>query len=131
MANVGMGAVYEKTHDDCPLRCLHPEEREELPRRYYNPHHLRLVDLAAEILMQFGYCLIIDVHSFASHPLLNESDQSTDRPDICIGTDAFHTPRAIVDIVMGFFAKFGLTAVEISPLPVVLSPEILPIGCQS
>ncbi len=66
-------------------------------QRYYDPHHARLETLVAEKLEASSKCLIIDCHSFPSKPLPYEPDQSANRPDICIGTDEFHTPKWLTD----------------------------------
>ena len=39
--------------------------------------------------------LIIDCHSFPKYPLPYELNQQTDRPEICIGTDSFHTSEKL------------------------------------
>jgi len=39
------------------------------------------------------HCLTIDAHSYPSKPLPYEPDQRAHRPEICIGTDDFHTLR--------------------------------------
>ncbi len=49
------------------------------------------------ILAAYGFCLIVDCHSFPSHALPVDINQTTPRPDICIGTDVFHTPPAMVE----------------------------------
>ncbi len=58
-------------------------------------------------LSDYDTCLILDCHSFASRPLSFELDQEPDRPDICIGTDDFHTPPALTDELEKFFHSFG------------------------
>lgn len=57
------------------------------------------------LLEKFGHCLIIDCHSFSSKPLPYELDQNPKRPDICIGTDSFHTPKSVVSIIKAFCKK--------------------------
>jgi N-formylglutamate amidohydrolase len=60
-----------------------------------------------------GQCLIIDCHSFPSEPLPYEDDQDSDRPDICIGTDGFHTPKRIEKEIIRIFNLLGFrTAVN-------------------
>ncbi len=51
--------------------------------------------------------LIIDCHSFPAIPLPYESNQSPDRPDICIGTDDFHTPKALTNQFVDLFKQRG------------------------
>jgi N-formylglutamate amidohydrolase len=95
MAAAGMGVLYTHRCDGRPLRReLSPSERKKLLFKYYDRHH-RAVAAAAEkaISPGGGNALIIDCHSFPSTPLPCDADQTTPRPDICIGTDPFHTPR--------------------------------------
>ncbi len=93
MASKGMGAIYAKTSNGQPLRSsLSGEERQRLLETYYIPHHKTLGLSVGDALATNGYALIIDAHSFSSSPLPCDLDQTPLRPDICIGTDSFHTP---------------------------------------
>jgi N-formylglutamate amidohydrolase len=56
-----------------------------------------------------GSALILDCHSFPSAPLAYELDQDPDRPDICLGTDAFHTPSALIESARQAASKEGFT----------------------
>jgi N-formylglutamate amidohydrolase len=70
MAACGMGAVYTATSRGTPLRCRLTEwEREDLLRRFYDPHQARLTQAVSAALDAHGCCLIIDAHSFPSKPL--------------------------------------------------------------
>ncbi len=124
MAKVGMGAVYTKTHDGRPLRRLAPEQREELLKRYYDPHHKKLMQVVGEALRNFDRCLIVDVHSFSSVPLHHEPDQAPGRPDICLGTDAFHTPDLLFKHARRFFEKQGLNVKENTPFKGTMVPAV-------
>ena len=101
MAAVGQGAVYTRTKDGRPLRLRDDVERARLLARYFVPYHAALTGLVSDALERFGACLLLDGHSFGTVPLPSEPDQSADRPDVCIGTDDFHTPpelaRALLD----------------------------------
>jgi len=108
MSNRGMGAVYMRTADGEPLRReLTGEEREELLVTFYDPHHAALTEMVQESLDQHGKCLIIDCHSFPSVALRCDLNQEPNRPDICIGTDPFHTPMALMDYAENEFLKQG------------------------
>ena len=48
-------------------------------------------------LAKHGTALVVDCHSFPSRPLPCDTDQTVPRPDFCIGTDSFHTPKALVE----------------------------------
>jgi N-formylglutamate amidohydrolase len=52
-------------------------------------------------------CLLLDGHSFPTLALLYENDPDPDRPDICIGTDASHTPVWLRDVAAAAFEKLG------------------------
>lgn len=115
MSQIGMGTVYTRTHDGRPLRILDPVKREAMLRRFYDPHHAQFAWSVNEMLQRFRRCLILDVHSFPSKPLPYEPEQSPVRPDICIGTDRFHTPPQLADAALGFFASRGWSVRENSP----------------
>jgi N-formylglutamate deformylase len=96
MSQVGMGMIYTRTAHGQPLkRTLQPRERRDLVARYYEAHHQRLSTEVMKELEAYGRALIVDCHSFPSQPLPCDRDQSIPRPDFCIGTDAFHTPRGL------------------------------------
>jgi N-formylglutamate deformylase len=107
MAEIGQGAVYTRSTDGDEFRRLGPGDREHLIDGVYAPYHAALTELVAGLVDEFGLCLLLDCHSFGTIPLPSEADQSTDRPDICIGTDAFHTPPALADRYVDAFAAQG------------------------
>ena len=43
-----------------------------------------------------NYCLIIDGYTFLALPLPQQLQQTTCRPDFCLGTDDFRTPGGLV-----------------------------------
>lgn len=94
MAARGMGAVYTKTHEGHPLKSGF--DREALLTEFYDPHHAHLEAWVDTSLERHGRCLILDCHSFPSHPLPCDLDQAPNRPDFCFGTDAFHTPARLL-----------------------------------
>ena len=108
MASRGMGVIYTHMSDRTPLRDPPSRlERDALIEAYYEPHHAALTRAVRSALEVHGDCLIVDCHSFASRPLPYELDQSPDRPDICIGTDAFHTPEWLRQQAEELFAAGG------------------------
>jgi N-formylglutamate deformylase len=92
MAAKGMGAMYTRLSTGEPLRHPDSTERARLMDRYYWPHHRRLDEAVDAALAEHGRALIVDVHSFSSVPLPHEPDQDPERPELCIGFDAFHSP---------------------------------------
>ena len=103
MSSRGMGAIYTKTaYQQMLRRDMSSKEKEEMISTYFRPYHETLGKEVQKLLEQFDRCLIIDCHSFPSKPLPYELDQSINRPDICIGSDPFHTPMESITLVMSF-----------------------------
>jgi N-formylglutamate deformylase len=123
MSKKGMGAVYTRTSDGKTLRRMSPDERALLLRQYYMPHHDRLAKAVAHNLSKHGQCLIIDCHSFSSMPLPHEPKQSLPRPDICIGTDPFHTPEALIRTIEKACCENGLIVKQNFPFSGSLVPS--------
>lgn len=108
MSQRGMGAIYTKTSRGAPLRAhLGKADREYLLNEYYHPHHKSLEEAVRDQLREKGVCLIVDCHSFSSKPLPHEPDQSPERPDICIGSDSYHTPIRLERTTKEFFDTVG------------------------
>lgn len=124
MAEKGMGVVYVQTSNGKPLsQKLSLAQRQELIDQYYRPHHARLSAAVSEELQNCGRALIVDCHSFPSKPLPYEPDQSPHRPDICIGTDDFHTPENILKTAYDFFNQSGYTVAINRPYKGTIVPS--------
>ena len=124
MAQRGMGAVYITTQDGKPLRYpLREVQRRNLLDNWYRPHHAALTLATEKALQQFGLAVIIDCHSFPSKPLPYEIDQNPTRPEICIGTDAFHTPVELAAIFADAFAAEGWTVGLNAPFSGAMVPS--------
>jgi len=108
MSKVGMGAIYRLTHNGESLKD-DQSKREELLTRYFSPHHRNLTARVGESLDLANDALIVDCHSFPKSPLPYELDQTPTRPQICIGVDEFHTPSYLIDTLVNFFSKAGLS----------------------
>ena len=108
MSQRGMGVIYTRTATGGLLR-NHPDEktRQALLAAYYEPHHERLTQSVAASLERWNACLVIDCHSFPSVPLPYELDQSGDRPEICLGTDPFHSSEKLVTAAVAEFRDAG------------------------
>lgn len=123
MAARGMGAVYTRTSDGRPLRAqISPSHREQLLARYYRPHHSALSESVGAALATHGSCLLVDAHSFPSRPLPYEEDRDPDRPDVCIGTDPFHTQSSLRDAACEAFRTAGLGTAVNRPFSGALVP---------
>jgi len=123
MSLKGMGVIYTRTSGGYRLRKrLNNVEQQSLLDRYYYPHHRCLKQVVQLALEDNGRCLVVDCHSFPSKPLPYEDDQSSNRPDICIGTDAFHTPKTIADRILYYFEDLGYKTAINRPFSGALVP---------
>jgi len=110
MAARGMGVLYQRGTQGQWLRPeISTERREDLLDRYYRPHHRALEHLVASALQEHKYAVVIDYHSFPDEPLPSDVDQTRPRPDLCFGTDAFHTPAGVVDALSEVAECHGLS----------------------
>lgn len=115
MAAHGMGAVYTRTSGGTPLR----DERDAAARvalldGWFEPWATaigRAVDAAVDA---HGRCLVLDAHSYPSRPLPYE-DPRRRRPEVCLGHEAPHTPRALVDAMAAACRERGLDVAENTP----------------
>jgi N-formylglutamate amidohydrolase len=123
MSRVGMGVIYERTSHGRALRNPPgPDARRRLLETYYVPHHAALERAVATARERYGHCTILDVHSFPSRALPYELDQAPDRPDICIGTDDFHTPQPLAQAFVRRFAEEGFSVAVDRPFAGTLVP---------
>jgi len=124
MSGKGMGAIYTSTSHGRLLRAdVSDGERQRLLQTYYFPHHAEFTRLVQNALDDCGRCLIIDAHSFPSSPLPCDLNQDADRPDICIGTDSFHTPRPLEQMAVGAFEGIGWRVKVNEPYAGTIVPE--------
>lgn len=104
MAKRGQGMFYTHFEDGACFRGS--ETRERVEREVYDTHHARLTSAANRALEKRGRCLIVDCHSFAL---------PGDQPDICIGSDGFHTPAALEEYAADFVREAGYTVTVNAP----------------
>jgi N-formylglutamate deformylase len=83
---------------------------------------VKLERMVNEVVARAGCCLIVDCHSFPSAALPYELDQSKDRPDICIGTDPFHTPSIIRDMLVAAVKEMHFSVLVDAPFAGALVP---------
>lgn len=107
MTKQGMWVCYTKTSDLKPLKKLSEKHKQEILKNYYDKHHKIFEKMVEKNLNKYGSCIIIDAHSFSSAPLPYELHAQTSRPDICIGTDNFHTPEKISKYFYSSFKNLG------------------------
>lgn len=122
MSKKGMGMIYQSTASGEPLkRTLTIAEREALVA-IYDHHHESLTQAVEKELEEYGHALLVDCHSFPDTPLPCNADQSVPRPEICIGTDSFHTPSALSELALGEALKMGYVSTLNSPFAGSLVP---------
>jgi N-formylglutamate deformylase len=109
MAQFGMGVLYEKSDAGETLRKVTPKLREKILNDFYWKHHHKFTQAVNEQLQLFGKAIIIDCHSYPSIPLIRDLNKNSNRPDFNIGTDAFHTPKHLIDLSVEFFKNAGFT----------------------
>jgi N-formylglutamate deformylase len=123
MAARGMGVLYTTRANGQPLRePPSPTERARLLEAWYHPHHDRLTLAVDHAIAGHGRCIVLDAHSFPSRPLPYELHQNPDRPQICLGTDPFHTPPALLELATAAFTRAGFSVRVNEPFSGALVP---------
>ncbi|CAL9285167.1 MULTISPECIES: N-formylglutamate amidohydrolase [Streptomyces] len=107
MRAVGMGAVYTRTTHGDPLRS-EGVDAGPLVERYFLPYARAMTEAVADRLAATGRAVIIDVHSYPSRRLPYELHGEGPRPAVCLGTDSFHTPAALLDAARAAFGETEL-----------------------
>lgn len=124
MAFVGMGVIYEQTSDGRKLRReISDSERQNLIDTYYLPHHHRLNEAVRDTVHHGERILVLDCHSFPAKALPYELNKHMDRPEICIGTDDFHTPESMTDLAVRVFRNAGFSVAVNDPFAGALVPS--------
>lgn len=121
MAAKGMGFYYTHSDDGLPFRDEGPWKA-TVKELCYDIHHRAFQRLVNAILDRHGSCIILDAHSFTHMPFKRDLDQTPDRPDICIGTDSFHSPEALVAAVEEVYRSAGLSVKRNSPYAGTIVP---------
>jgi N-formylglutamate deformylase len=121
MSECGMGVIYSNGHALNKIRRnLTDDEREELMGLYWE-HHKLLEKSVDDSLKQFNKCLIIDLHSYPRLKLPYEPSVGI-RPELCIGTDNFHTPDNLVSEITSIASKHNLDVALNTPFAGTLVP---------
>jgi len=112
---VGMGVVYERTHDKRPLYRdgLTLDDIGQRKALWYRPYAAALADLVDSTLAREGRCLIIDLHSYSTDPLAYELHQTGERPPVCLGFEPQHDPG--IDKAEQIFQDHGVATARNTP----------------
>ena len=122
MYKYGRGFYYTKRDSGLELRIESNENKSNIYNNYYLPHHNELNRLVNESLENNGSAFILDCHSFANTPFQSDLIKDSDRPDICIGTDSYHTPDKLVNIINDFFINKGYDVLIDNPYSGTIIP---------
>lgn len=106
MYKIGRGFFYTNGYDGAELRKMDTELKQRVFRDYYQTHHELFFHEVNNRLKQYGVCHIIDCHSFNEEPIGSLVGNPAS-PDICIGTDAYHTPDYLLRYTMNFWTEHG------------------------
>ena len=124
-ATNGQGLMYTKTAHGRRLRNHDEELRNTVMTEIYDPHHAKLTAAVDEALARYGKCLIIDGHSFGSRMILKPDHTLVNpftHPDFDIGTDAYHTPPALVNAICGKVRELGYRPKVNTPFDGAITP---------
>lgn len=122
MTSKGMGVVYTYGATGNPIRKATAKDAEQIKKDYYDPHHAKFNELTNRCLSAAGRVVVVDCHSFPGRRLVHEF--SDNRPDFCLGTDEFHTPKALVASIQSYLENRGFTTLINDPYEGTMVPSI-------
>lgn len=96
MESVGMGFAYTHGFDKKIIRNLSPIDKEEILEKYYHPYASKFTNLVNQKLHVNDSVCILDIHSYSSQVLPYELHGDGERPEICIGFDAYHASDEMI-----------------------------------
>ncbi|WP_067892540.1 N-formylglutamate amidohydrolase [Nocardia vaccinii] len=108
MRSVGMGAVYARTSHGTRLRWDDTGHEKALLARYYEPYAAAMSRAVENRVSAVGRAIILDLHSYPSLALPYELHGMGPRPQVCLGTDPFHTPARLLAAARNAFADFEI-----------------------
>ncbi len=121
MSRIGMGALYRSGSDLQVIRQEVSGEAFQTLKRLYDGHHDRLERAVEHALEDYGRCLLIDLHSYPKDRLPYEQGPE-DRPELCLGTDPFHTPEKLAEALEDLAKNAGFQTLRDTPFAGSLVP---------
>ena len=105
MSKYGMGFYHTKSFDGTLIKNSDKRIKESIKKKFYHPYHNRLTTAVDNALEENNVALLLDCHSFnpTKLPYEKSNHNSSDRKEICIGTDNYHTPKELLELVKSFF----------------------------
>ena len=122
MFKYGRGFYYTNTDDGKVLRDVVEDIKSKIKTEYYDSHHNTFEKMVSDRLEKYGTSCIIDCHSFTNEPFETDIDKTDNRPDICLGTDDYHTPPWLIKMVKTHFETNGLSVKINSPYSGTIIP---------
>lgn len=122
MYQFGRGIYYTKCDNGDDLRELDDSNKKFIIEKIYHHHHSEFSKMVDDRLKKYGTAVIIDCHSFSDIPFESDLDKQPNRPDICIGTDDFHTPEFLLNLVKYGCKEFNFSFKINSPYQGTIVP---------
>ena len=120
-AKFGQGLMYTRTRFFRKLRNYDEALRNKILEEVYDPHHAQLTSAVEQALNKYGKCLIIDGHSFPAR-IIARPDNIISTPDFDIGTDPFHTPVELCNILCDKVKELGYSVKVNTPFGGAITP---------
>ena len=120
-AKFGQGLMYTRTTFARRLRYDDDTLRNMILRQVYDPHHEKLTAAVEKALDSYGHCLIIDGHSFPTLTPVKPFGIFS-RPDFDIGTDSYHTPDGLRDVLCNKARELGYSVKVNTPFSGAITP---------
>ena len=107
MSRIGMGAIYQSSHKLQTIRKRRDDQTLTILKKLFDAHHKSLENSVDQQINRFRRSIIIDLHSYPKEKLPYETSEGR-RPELCIGTDPFHTPENLQAAVENLAKSFNL-----------------------
>lgn len=101
MFKIGQGFYYTHTSNGDLLRTENEILKKLIYKNYYLKHHEQLTALVENKLNRFNKAIIFDCHTFSGKAINVEN-----LPEICIGTDVYHTSPELELRVKAIFCNY-------------------------
>lgn len=117
MHSIGKGFYYTRNIYDAPYRNGDNFlDKLRIHKEYYLKYHNEISTMVSAILKEgISSAKIIDCHSFLDFNLPIDVDKNLNRPDICLGTDEYHTPAYMIEYFKNSFEALGYSIKINSP----------------
>ena len=126
MNEIGMGVFYTHTTEGKRFRADDtPKAHHQRIADLYRPYHKQLANACRTLIEQFGFCFLIDGHSYPKICSPFERYPDDHRPEIDLGTDTQHSPTWMRDLAFDIFSGAGYSVGFDQPYKGTLIPTPL------